>query len=304
MSKVSLNLIQGNSYFCNGIFSIGVYIQDGKALLIDSGSDERHAKDAYDAIQTLGYQVEAIINTHCHPDHCGGNSYFQKIIPSIKIFSSEPEKAFIEDPKIAPRCFCGGAAPFAGLQNKHIAPQNISVVTDVISPYKDQTLTFSNAEFKIVTLEGHTPGMIGVITPDNILYSGDALFGEETLHKHPILFYTDIEKTLETFKKIAQLDVKACVLYHGGVIHDLPKVVQDHEQIIMATQVTLLELLQAKPLSVDELTQKVMQANKISDNMVAFTLTQTTMRAYLSYLEKQKKVKIIVKDGLLKASGA
>jgi len=302
MPKVSLTPIRGNSYFCNGIFSIGVYIHNKAAILIDSGSDERSAKDALDALQEHGYKIAAIINTHCHPDHCGGNSFFQKLFPDIKIFSSDAEKAFIEDPQVAPRCFCGGAAPFAGLQNKHIAPQNFSVVTDIIAPYKDQTITILGAEFKIVTLQGHTPGMIGVITPDDVLYSGDALFGEETLRKHPILFYTDIEKTLATFHKLARLELDTCVLYHGGIINNLAHIAKQHEEKVLHTQATILAILQQESLSIDALTQKIMQLYKISDNMIAFTLTQTAIRAYLTYLEKQQKIKLIVHDGLLRAS--
>jgi glyoxylase-like metal-dependent hydrolase (beta-lactamase superfamily II) len=301
MAKISLNHIRGNSYYCNGIFSIGVYVQDKVAFLIDSGSDERSAKDAYEAIQELGYTIGAIINTHCHPDHCGGNSFFQKNVPTLKIFSAVAEKAFIEDPSVAPRCFCGGAAPFAGLKNKHIAPQNSSIVTDTITPYQDQVIKILGTEFNIVTLQGHTPGMVGVITPDNVLYCGDALFGEETLCKHPILFYTDIEKTLETFKKLAALSVDTCVLYHGGVVHNLATVAKQHEEKILDTQAAIFSLLQQESLSIDILTQKIMQAYNIADNMVSFILTQTTIRAYLTHLEKLKKITLTVRDGLLKA---
>ena len=180
MTKITLRKAKGQSYYCSGVFSIGVYVQDKSAILIDSGSDEQSAGKAFEALQAENYTVSTIINTHCHPDHCGGNYYFQKWFPTIKIYAAREEKEFIEDPNIAPRCFCGGAAPFAGLLNKHIAPQKPSIITNPINVNADQTITLHNETVQIISLSGHTPGSIGVITPDNILYSGDALFGQQT----------------------------------------------------------------------------------------------------------------------------
>lgn len=296
-----LNSVKGKSYFCKGIFSIGAYIDNNGIVLIDSGSDESSAKTAYNALEGSG-DVIAIINTHCHPDHCGGNYFFQKRYPSLKVFAAHDEKNFIEDPTLAPRCFCQQAAPFAGLRNKHIAPQRPSVITDVIAPYQDQKITIDGIDFTIITLPGHTPGSIGIITPDNILYSGDALFGQETLHKHPILFYTDIGNTLASFKKLSQLQVDACVLYHGGVINNLPAIVEQHEKKILETKEMVLSIIKSKDVSIDLLTQQVMQKYRIPGNIVSFTLTQTAMRAYITQLEAEKSIEIKVIDGLLVAA--
>ena len=152
-----------------------------------------------------------------------------------------------------------------------------------------------------MTLPGHTPGMIGIITPDNILYSGDALFGESTLEKHPILFYTDIKNTLASFEKIKTLTVDGCVLVHGGVIYDVAAITDRHIAKITETKDSILALLHAQPLSIDELTQQVMQKYNIGNNIVSFTLTQTTVRAYLSCLESEKRIALVVSEGLLRA---
>jgi glyoxylase-like metal-dependent hydrolase (beta-lactamase superfamily II) len=301
MSNVTLINIKGKSHFCSGIFSIGAYIHNQAALLIDSGSDEKSAKDALDALERENYSVKAIINTHCHPDHCGGNHFFQKKFPELRIYAAHDEKEFIENPKLAPRCFCGLAAPFAGLQNKHIGPQKPSLVTDVIAPYHDQTIRIDDNEFQIITLAGHTPGSIGIITEDNILYSGDALFGQATFSKHPLLFYTDIDATLESFSKLASLQVNACVLYHGGVINNLPEVAAVHKTRILEIKQTIFNFIRKEPLSVDSLTQKMMQLYQIPNSMVAYVLSQTTLRAYLTHLEKEKSIQLIVQDGLLQA---
>jgi glyoxylase-like metal-dependent hydrolase (beta-lactamase superfamily II) len=302
MAQLTLQHIKGNSYFCNGVLSIGVYVHNNKATIIDSGGDESCAKDINKALQAADYCIDSIINTHCHPDHCGGNAYFQKNFPHITVHATHDEQPFIENPLLAPRCFCGLASPFAGLQNKYIAPQKASTITNPIHSYQDQIITINDTQFNIVTLPGHTPGMIGIITPDNILYCGDALFGESTLEKHPVLFYTDIKKTLESFEKIKTLNIDGCVLVHGGIIHDIAPLIQRHISKITEISDTLINLLRQQPLSIDEITQYIMQIYTINNNMVAFTLTQTTIRAYLSYLEQEKLINLIVSEGLLRAT--
>ncbi len=295
MSDIRLQLIKGGSYYTKGVFAIGVYRYGNNVILIDSGSDENTARKLDLAI---GFTVTAIINTHCHPDHCGGNAYFQKKYPNIQIYSTYDEKFFIEDPKWAARCFCGNATPFTGLKHKFITLQQSSVVTNII-PYKDEILTINNQDLRIVTLPGHTPGSIGIITPDNVLYSGDALFGVTTLAKHPVLFYTDIANTLATFKKLITLDVHACIIYHGGIIHNLIDLIQQHQERILEIKNLILKIVLQQQCSVDSLTQKVMQHYKIHDNIISFILTQTTIQAYLAQLESEGRICIIVQNGLL-----
>ena len=299
MSKLTLQHIHGNSYFFNSVLSIGVYINQNKATLIDSGSDETWAKNISTTLEAAGYEIDSIINTHCHPDHCGGNAYLQKKYPQICIYATHAEQQFIEDPTLAPRCFCGLACPIQGLQNKYIAPEKPSIITHPIKIYEDQTITINNAPFTIVTLPGHTPGMIGIITPDNILYCGDALFGESTVAKHPVLFYTDIKQTLLSLAKIKSLSIEGCVLAHGGFVKDLTELIEKHITKITEIKNVILKALAEQSLSVDELTQKIMQQYNIGNNIVAFTLMQTTVRAYISYLESEKLIQITIVNGLL-----
>lgn len=302
MGKSVLQLVKGNSFLSNGIFSAGVYSHDGTTILIDSGSDDASARAIYEAIQSRSDNITAIINTHCHPDHCGGNYFFQRKFPTLRILCARDEREFIENITLSARCFCGGAAPFSGLRNKHIGPQKESSITEIFAAGQEQKLVINNEILTILPLPGHTPGSIGVITPDNILYCGDALFGEEVLKKHPVPFYTNIGDALTSFKRLAQLSVEGCVLYHGGFIDNLAYVAQKHETLILETKDRVLGTLKEGALSIDLITQKMMQAHHIPNTMMAFTLTQTTIRAYLAHLEYEKSIEFIVQDGLLQAT--
>ncbi len=63
MATIELKHVVGNSYFCSGRLSIGVYVHNKVAVLIDSGIDKDSAKDVDKALNAKGYTVGAIINT-------------------------------------------------------------------------------------------------------------------------------------------------------------------------------------------------------------------------------------------------
>ncbi len=304
MAKINLIQVKENSFFCDGIFSIGVYIKDKMAVLIDSGISKDIAKEIDKSLTLSHVQVAAIINTHCHGDHCGGNAFFQQKYPQVKIFSTETERPFIEDPLMAPICFCGGAAAFEELKKcKPITPQQASRVTDIIAPYQDQKIIICGETFEIITLPGHTRGMIAIKTSDNVLYCGDVVFGDDTFRKYPILYYTFINDTLNSFKKLKALvpSVDATIIYHGGRISNLITLIDDHEQRIIETKNTILSMLSESPLSLEEITAKVMQTSKIPDDLISYMLTKVPMQAYMAELEREKLVEIQLTGGINRA---
>jgi glyoxylase-like metal-dependent hydrolase (beta-lactamase superfamily II) len=304
MAKINLIHVKGNSFYCDGVFSIGVYIQEKKAILIDSGISKDGAKELDKALVLANVQPVAIINTHCHGDHCGGNAYFQQKYPQIKIFSTETEKPFIEDPLMAPTCICGGAAAFEELKKcKPFAPQQQSRVTDLIAPYEDQNIEICGELFSIITLPGHTRGMIAVKTPDQVLYCGDAIFGADTFNKHPILYYTFIHDTLHSFKKLKSLvpHSEATIIYHGGLIPDMITLIDEHEERILETKDHVLSLVRESPHSLEEITAKIMHRYQIPDSLIAYMLTKVPMQAYLAELEREKLIEVRVNAGVNRA---
>lgn len=274
------------------------------AVLIDSGISKDIAKEIDKSLMQANIQAVSIINTHCHGDHCGGNAFFQKKYPQLKIFSTEAERPFIEDPLMAPICFCGGAAAFEELKKcKPITPQQSSKVIDTITPYEDQKIIICGETFEIITLPGHTRGMIAVKTPDNVLYCGDAIFGEDTFRKYPILYYTFIGESLNSFKKLRSLisSLDATIIYHGGMIPNLASLIDDHEKRILETKNMILSMLRECPLSLEEMTAKIMQTNKIPDDLVSYALTKVPIQAYVAELEHEKLVEIRVTAGINRA---
>jgi len=72
---MELNRIKEGISFLSGSTNMGVIETDEGAILIDSGIDDDTARRA---INLLEKEVRAVINTHSHADHCGGNAFIKE----------------------------------------------------------------------------------------------------------------------------------------------------------------------------------------------------------------------------------
>lgn len=57
-------------------------------VIVDTGRHREHTQALIDYAGTVGKKPKAIINTHWHLDHVGGNVLFRSKVPGIRIFAS------------------------------------------------------------------------------------------------------------------------------------------------------------------------------------------------------------------------
>jgi len=295
-----LKQAKGNSYYFGGKLSVGVYLdeQTKTAILIDSSLDKDTARKIDNAILSLGYRPSAIINTHSHADHIGGNHHFQQKHPEISIYASPFEAHLIEAPFLEPLYLAAGSLPFKELRNKFLEAKP-SKVTDVI-PFADHVLTINGVDFQIVTLPGHSFAMFGVLSPDGVFYVSDAVFGEETIEKHGVLFYTDIGLAIESLEKVKNTKADAYVLYHGGACADISSLIDRHLQTFQQTSQFLLDFIREHAPTVEAIVQKTMEAFQVPDNVAQHALTTAVVRSYLTKLQQEELIAVTVENGLLR----
>lgn len=131
-------------------------IKSREAILIDPGAP---SKKILSYVDTNNITIKAIVNTHGHADHIGGNAYFHDSwnVP-VMIHAADAEK--LTDPELNLSSFMGKA---------------------VISPAADRLLEegdrikLGKKELEVIYTPGHTKGGICLVF-DLLLFSGDTLF--------------------------------------------------------------------------------------------------------------------------------
>lgn len=293
---MELKQITERVYYIPNPVNIGV-IKDGErsVILIDSGLDDYAGRKVLRLLEENGLSVKVIINTHAHADHCGGNSYI-KGKTNAAIYASEVESAIIQYPLLEPLYLFSGANPLADLQNKFLMAQPSKV--DYVIKRDERRLKFDKIELRIIPLPGHAPNQIGV-EADNVLFCADALFSEDTLKRHKIPFYADIDMTRETLKFLRSSQYEVYVPSHAEPRESLAELVDANLEVIDGVEKYILDNFHGRKTTEQLLKELCDHYHIHMEGIQQYYLMNTLTMAYLSSLHKRGKLKVDVRDNSL-----
>jgi glyoxylase-like metal-dependent hydrolase (beta-lactamase superfamily II) len=288
-----------------GVTNIGVIsekIGDNAApwrvYLIDSGGDADAGKKILRILTErygAGFALAAIINTHSHADHAGGNAWLQNKT-GCQIWATKGEKAIIENPQLE-GAMIWGAFPFLEIRSKFFEAKP-STVTRVIAG--GEGIELGNSTLEIISLPGHYVDMIGVLHTDTksgkiALHLADSAFGRETLAKYWIAFLYDVEGFKATLEKINTIKADYYVPSHGGIFTSPEALTELNALAVLETENTVLRCLERK-LTAEELLEQTAAAYGIPLGYSQYVLIGSTLRSYLSYLYRNKKISFSVEN--------
>ena len=257
---MEMKKISERVYYIPNPANIGV-VKDGEksAILIDSGLDDDTGKKVLRLLEENGLVPKAIINTHSHADHCGGNKYIKEKT-GARIYAPEVESAIIQYPSLEPLYLFSGANPLKDLQNKFLMAQPSNV--DYVIKKGERKLRFDEIELGIVPLPGHAPNQIGV-EADEVLFCTDSLFSEDVIKRHKIPFYADIDRTRETLKFLRDSQYKFYVPSHAEPRESLTELVDANLEAIEGVERYILEGFHGRKTTEQILKEIVSSSNKI-----------------------------------------
>lgn len=286
--------IKNNTYYIPGYVNIGVVVEGDQALIIDSGNDKSAGKKILKALDQSGLRLSAIINTHSHADHIGGNAYLQQQT-NCNIFASEMESHIIEQPYLEP-FFLYGAHPYKGMRNKFLEakPSKVTEVLQlgeyVIEPFK---------AVSVVDTKGHFLEQIGVITSDGVVFLGDAIFSEEIINKYGFFYLQNVRAFLETLEKLKTLEADYFVPSHCPLTESIEHLIAINHHKVMENA-NLIEQIVSQPKGLDDIFKAVGESYGLSINNTQVAIVGGTIKAYLTYLIEEKRVTTDFNGGYLR----
>ena len=273
--------------------NIGV-IRDGPgAILVDTGLDKGTAKEILKTLDGAGLSVKAIVNTHHHADHIGGNAYI-KNRTGAAIYAPEVEAGLIESPILEPTYLFSGASPIKGLRNRFLLAKP-SKVDHVIS---GDRLVVGGTELGIVGLAGHSPNQIGVAV-DGVLFCADTVFSMRVVEKYKLPFVQDVAGLKKSLKTLRESGYDRYVPSHAGAKEDITELADANLGAIQNIERMILELL-SQPRTTEGVLSGLCEATGLEIGRAqAYYLNNTLTMAYLSSLQSDGRVKVAFKGNLL-----
>ncbi|GMA13972.1 MBL fold metallo-hydrolase [Deinococcus metallilatus] len=274
-----------------------VVVEDGRggALLVDTGLDDAQARKLLRALEAAKLTPTAILNTHSHADHHGGNAFLLKRFPELDVFAPPLEAAIINHPVLEPLSLFG-ARPPRDLQTKFLlAPP--SPARPLPGAGRAQ---LGGVEVELLDVSGHAAQMYAVRMGD-VLYAADTLFGPDALAKHPLTFCADSRQQKEAAALLGTLEgVRVVLPGHGDPAEDLAALVEANLAAYDRTTRAVLEAVRAGPASVDELLARVCGLLGVQmTNAGAVVLNRAVVSAHLTELLEAGTVRLAVEDNRL-----
>ncbi len=290
--------VTGNTYYVNYPSIVGVYKfeNNNSCLLIDSGASSNFGIRTLKTLASRGLKVAGIINTHFHGDHSGGNQVIQNET-NCAIYASKQDKVFLENPILSPYGIYS-AYPFKHLQNKFLMPEASRVTHTIESGINE----INQEKFEMLDLSGHTLGQLGIVTPDQVFFLGDALISRRNLEKFPFLYIANLDYHLDTIARIKNTDYPYVVLSHGGLLENWREMLVENEaQIEKILNIILDFLSEAK--SRESIYQEVIEKLDLPINTSQYFLISASISAFLTHLHNRKLISSIVVDKQVKFIG-
>jgi glyoxylase-like metal-dependent hydrolase (beta-lactamase superfamily II) len=291
---MELKRITEDVAYIPGAVNVGVIMNEGKATLVDTGLDRDSGRNIKRLLEAEDIQITAIINTHSHADHFGGNDYIVRNT-GAEVYAPPIEAGIIQNPLLEPIYLFHGAAPIRNLRNKFVLAKP-SPVHYVLGQGRT---TIGHRELEIVPLPGHSFNQVGVLV-DDVLFCADAVFSGRVIEKYRIPVVQDVGSHRETLKALRDTCHTLYVPSHTEPTGDITALVDVNLGVVESISSDILGLLD-EPKTVSEIQSELCTGYGLDLDVVQqYYLIHTTLMAYLSNLYEEKTIEIRLEDNSLR----
>jgi glyoxylase-like metal-dependent hydrolase (beta-lactamase superfamily II) len=278
-----------------GGVNIGVLANEaGQIVLVDTGLNDTSAKKALKAVrEELGGEVVAILTTHGHADHFGGNATVVKRTGAA-VHAPAFDEAVLKYPLLQPALLYGGADPIDTMRGRFMLA-DASPVDVIVQPGQHEV---AGITLEAIPLFGHSPGQLGYLVGD-VFFCADVVLPASVLEKYRIPYLFSLSDHLQALDHAATIAHRVAVPGHGAILEegDLHGLIGENRALADRVLDATLELT-ATPQTASRVLQGLLQrfGAPVTD-APSYFLLQPTAFAFLSHLHRQGLVRHEVSDG-------
>ena len=278
----------GNTYYYSAFSNVGVYkLNKSEVLLIDSCDHKRMVRGLDGILEKNGLRVRTIIDTHCHVDHIAGNKYFYDKY-GCEILASKGEQGFIAYPDREPRFYYSGIDT-----DKSRNPFFNTEASDA------KVITAQNTPegFEIIPLPGHSFDMIGVRTPDDVVFLADAILSKKTWDEYKLPFFYSVNESLQTLKDIQNIKAKLFVPAHDEPLNDICELAEYNIKSMKHKKELICDICEGK--SFEDIFAAVIDKLGLRIMTPKYPMYAVMVRNFLQSLVEDETIQATLEDAVL-----
>lgn len=239
-------------------------------------------------------ELVAIINTHSHADHCGGNGYLREMT-GCTVWATKGESVLMELPLLQTALVYGGS-PIKDIESKYLKADPCTVDRVLCD---GETITLAEElTAEPISLPGHYIDMAAVRVTDGdraVCFLADGISGRNVIKRYWIQYLFDERAFKSSLLKIRDIKADCYVPGHGDMVTDIEGLVELNLLAVLETEAMIEDAL-AEPLTFEEILKVVADRNQIPLKVSQFELIGSTVRSYLSSLHAEGRIAYEITD--------
>ena len=278
-----------------GGVNVGVLRAPGGIVLVDTGLNDTNAKKALKTVrEEVGGEVVAILTTHAHADHFGGNATVVKRT-GARVYAPAIDEAVLRYPLLQPALLFGGADPLDTLRTNFLLA-DASPVDEIIHP---GNLNVAGLDVEVISLAGHSPNQVGILV-DGVFYCADVVLPEAILAKYRIPYLFSLTDHLQALDRAMATPFETAVAGHGAMLAsraELSALVDVNRTLIEDVIGRTVVFASDGGTAEEILARLLLTFDAPVADAPGFYLLQPTIFAFLAHLQREGRIGHEIRDG-------